>query len=430
MTGSRYIPSIPFEGYKWFFATKAPTESLGDPAVLLGLVNRMAKIEDSKTKYSSPEFAQALIDLDNDIETPVDLSRRIGERNLIRNSGQYWKLFGLIPADSTRGIITLTPLARSIAKGDVNQLDFAASMIVAFKLPNKVSYSDREIWDWEQSGLIIHPFKLILKVIRELFVINPDEAWINNDELAYIVVPMAGDRQNAREMANYILAYRENKTIIEGWPNCVLRSNDKRFCGEYLRFLTNYGYLEKQERINDNETLSRDETRFAYIPELDFQIQELIDGTWSENSAELIKLIQQSDISSAVSMSSIARTTTRPGQQLFRRNLLAVVDRCPITGVDLPTVLQAAHIKPHAYGGPENVDNGLPLRADIHCLFDAGLLNIKPTSHGRFCSIELLDEKVRSNYREFIDKFIELPDETNMEYIRWRYDNKLLGVIK
>ena len=41
----RYVPKIPFEGYKWFFATKAPTESLGDPAVLLGLVNRMAKIE-------------------------------------------------------------------------------------------------------------------------------------------------------------------------------------------------------------------------------------------------------------------------------------------------------------------------------------------------------------------------------------------------
>lgn len=94
----------------------------------------------------------------------------------------------------------------------------------------------------------------------------------------------------------------------------------------------------------------------------------------------------------------------------------------------MPNVLQAAHIKPHAYGGPESADNGLPLRADIHCLFDAGLLNIKPTNNGRLCQIELTDSKVIANYREFYNKFFEVPEVTNMEYIRWRYDNKLLGI--
>ena len=60
----KYVPQKPFDGYKWFFATKAPTESLGDPAVLLGLVTRMAKIENGRTKYNSPEFTRALVELD------------------------------------------------------------------------------------------------------------------------------------------------------------------------------------------------------------------------------------------------------------------------------------------------------------------------------------------------------------------------------
>ena len=98
----KYIPKLPFPDYKWFFATKAPTESLGDPAVLLGLVNRLAKIEDGHTRYNSSAFAMALNDLAHDVKTTVDLENRVGARNLIRNSGQYWKLFGLIPQNNTR----------------------------------------------------------------------------------------------------------------------------------------------------------------------------------------------------------------------------------------------------------------------------------------------------------------------------------------
>ena len=425
----RYVPKIPFEGYKWFFATKAPTESLGDPAVLLGLVNRMAKIENGQLRYSSKEFADALVDLDNDIHTPVDLSNRTGERNLMRNSGQYWKLFGLIPLQSTHGVIQLTPLAKGIASGKINQIDFAASMIVTFELPNLVSYKQQDFNKWKQKELMIHPFKLILSIIRELAMEDAEDGWMSNQELYGVVVPMAGEKKSAKEIAAYIKKYRDNPAVIDGWPNCVPRSNDKRFCGEYLRFLSNFGYLAKSNEDYDASERDRDTSRYHYIMELDYQIQELVDGTWSENSTDLIHLIQQSDISSAVSMSSISRTNTRLGQQRFRHDLLEQLKKCPITGVDVPNVLQAAHIKPHKFGGPESVDNGLPLRADIHCLFDAGLLDINPTGNGSFCRIESTDQRVKDNYRQIVDKYIELPSITNMEYVRWRYDNRLLGIV-
>ncbi|WP_200883691.1 HNH endonuclease [Archangium violaceum] len=48
--------------------------------------------------------------------------------------------------------------------------------------------------------------------------------------------------------------------------------------------------------------------------------------------------------------------------------------RCALTDCEEPRVLEAAHIFP--YHGPQtnHVTNGLLLRADLHVLFDLGLL--------------------------------------------------------
>lgn len=432
LTISNYKPVKPFENYKWFFATKVPTESLGDPAVLLGLTSRMACIADGVTKYNSDKFARILKDLDQDIKTPVDLSKRVGERNLMRNSGQYWRLFGLIPKFSTKGVVTLTPLGQAIADGSVNQIDFAACMIVSLTLPNSVSYTQQDIWEWQQHDLSIHPFKLILKVLRELNSINHSEGWLDIDELAYVVVPMAADkRKTPKDIADYVCRYRKDPNIVSGWPNCVPKANDKRFLGEYLRFLANFGYVSKVEVLDVDESLSHKVTRYVYINELDYQISELINGSWSENSQDLIKLIQSTDIASAVSMAFVSRGNARSNQQKFRHELLEKVGKCPITGNNLPSVLQAAHIKPHQFGGPEEADNGLPLRADIHVLFDAGLLSIKPLNlsneYSKLCEIEIRNSDVRANYRELVNKYIMLPEITNMDYVKWRYQNALLG---
>jgi len=65
----------------------------------------------------------------------------------------------------------------------------------------------------------------------------------------------------------------------------------------------------------------------------------------------------------------------RQGQRDFRDRLLAAYGgRCAVTGTDVLEVLQAAHIEPYD-GMPTNVvSNGLLLRADIHDLFDQGLV--------------------------------------------------------
>lgn len=69
----------------------------------------------------------------------------------------------------------------------------------------------------------------------------------------------------------------------------------------------------------------------------------------------------------------------RRGQRKFRTNLIqAYESRCAVSGCTVLAILEAAHITP--YLGPETnaVSNGLLLRADIHTLWDLGLVAIDP----------------------------------------------------
>lgn len=69
----------------------------------------------------------------------------------------------------------------------------------------------------------------------------------------------------------------------------------------------------------------------------------------------------------------------RLGQNSFR---LAVLDAygkaCAVTGEHALPVVEAGHIKPWARGGPHEIPNGLPLRRDLHRLFDLGFVTVEP----------------------------------------------------
>ncbi len=73
----------------------------------------------------------------------------------------------------------------------------------------------------------------------------------------------------------------------------------------------------------------------------------------------------------------------RRGQQAFRDELLrAYGGRCAITGCEVVDVLEAAHITPFSELGPDDVTNGLLLRADLHALFDCSLIGVDPSGPG------------------------------------------------
>jgi len=67
----------------------------------------------------------------------------------------------------------------------------------------------------------------------------------------------------------------------------------------------------------------------------------------------------------------------RLGQGTFRVIVTDTYERrCAITGERTLPVLEAAHIKPYASGGPHEPENGLLLRSDLHTLFDQGYMTV------------------------------------------------------
>ena len=124
MLAKEFVPTKPFSDFKWKWASVQCTEGLNDPVILLGVLFRMRKLEklDQDLKYSSKEFAQELRELSADTADSVgiNLARRTGDRNLIRNSGQYWRALNLIPPGDRSGKIELTDFGR---KGVTRQIE-------------------------------------------------------------------------------------------------------------------------------------------------------------------------------------------------------------------------------------------------------------------------------------------------------------------
>jgi len=79
---------------------------------------------------------------------------------------------------------------------------------------------------------------------------------------------------------------------------------------------------------------------------------------------------------------SLREVVIREGQGSFRNLIFnAYGGKCAITGCDVPETLEAAHIRP--YKGPKTnqASNGILLRADLHRLWDTGLLALHESSH-------------------------------------------------
>jgi len=67
----------------------------------------------------------------------------------------------------------------------------------------------------------------------------------------------------------------------------------------------------------------------------------------------------------------------RPLQGLIRIMLLSTMRRCAISDCEIQECLEAAHVLPVKSGGAEVLENMILLRADLHRLFDAGLLSLR-----------------------------------------------------
>lgn len=114
------------------------------------------------------------------------------------------------------------------------------------------------------------------------------------------------------------------------------------------------GYYLLEGRSVDSRAATQ---KFIYLPEHDASapISEFED----QRNYRLRKVVQ------------------RQGQPRFREQLMEIYDRkCAITNCDVQDVLEAAHVVPYRGVHTNHVSNGILLKADLHILFDEGLLAI------------------------------------------------------
>lgn len=355
---------------RWQWASVTPTEGLNEPAVFLGVLRAMAKCEGLAP--GSPEFLAELERVKSETGTTVDLVRN-SERNLLRNSRQYWLSKGLIEDQS--GVIKLTQFGHRWANADCTNEEFAFEAIRRFSIQTNAG--------------TVYPLKLLLLVLRAIPVY--DGAWLTADEVLRVVAPLGALPPEV--IAKSVLGYR--KRPDEYPPLFEVRANDKRMAREPLLFLANFGILREEGE------------KFYYIDYLQNLEEVFADSGGNARSA----------LANAVRRERIKSVVYRPDQYKFRKAVFSASrGMCLVTGETVSVVLEAAHIKPFASNGPDVAENGFCLRSDVHQLYDANLMRI-----GEDGGLKLLDEAMASpHYSQIQTRRINIPDYINRDFMKWR----------
>jgi hypothetical protein len=350
-------PQKPFGNYKWRWAVLTPTESLNEPPVFLGVLRVFNKFQNYAP--GSKEILNELRIVQMETNSSVDLVRT-QDRNLIRNSGQYWKALGLL--DDAHGKILVSPFGQLFAEGRISHLEFATTIVKTLELPNRRIIDNTS--EWDNAGLKIKPLELILDTLA-LIAKNHGlhEAYITPFELLRIVIPLAGGKAVLKDYSDAIFQHRQGKIDVSDWPDCASSSNDKRMAREFLIFLSNYGFckLDKIGKGNSNEryhlaNISKEEV---------FELHKL--KLVQHKLEKVVNQIRITQIPANVERKRVSREILeRPYQNIFRKNILSVFgSSCLVTGVNIENVLEAAHIKPIEYMSNERVQGFISAQALI-----------------------------------------------------------------
>lgn len=137
---------------------------------------------------------------------------------------------------------------------------------------------------------------------------------------------------------------------------------------------------------------------------------------------------------------SVTPTVASARDPAFRQAVLRAYEhRCAFSGFRAALAgsffgCEAAHVKWHAYDGPDIVANGIALEPTIHKLFDAGAWSLtddrKILVSANYTGSDVAVERLRQQHGKHLRS--PLPGEPLVasEFIRWHRDPKLGGVFR
>lgn len=166
---------------------------------------------------------------------------------------------------------------------------------------------------------------------------------------------------------------------------------------------------------------------------------------WDEFSEDIAKLAEQAtlietkmgglanspDMLTKEGGETVRETRQRINQGFFRETVLSAYNEsCCITGINVPQVLVASHIKPWAKCSPKeqlNPHNGLCLNALHDRAFDRGLITVDSSFKIRVSSMIKETENVRVHkwLTAFEGQNIQLPEKfmPNINFLSWHEQN-------
>jgi hypothetical protein len=303
-------PQIPFPNFKWRWAVTTPSESINSQDIIFGVLKILVK--HNGKRHATQEFKDDLLKLQNDTNSPIGLAKidRDLKKNIVENSGQYWKALGLLNSTND-GTISVTDIGLGIVNGSLSKEDYIKYLYDNFNLPNQNIESETVIQTYSNANIRIYPIKIIFQVLYSISksIQSPAEWYLTPDELKDIVVPLSIYQDIEYELyAEYILSYRNDKSLFTKWPNVTPKINDFRMLQEYLIFLSNFGYIDLVEL--------KDKSKRYYINELTLNI---INGNLSQTNHKQIKPVSTNQISFD---SKIFETHTKKAGLIFSPQLI------------------------------------------------------------------------------------------------------------
>ena len=103
--------------------------------------------------------------------------------------------------------------------------------------------------------------------------------------------------------------------------------------------------------------------------------------------------------------------TIRPGASNFRELVFAEYDNfCAISGFRVPSAIEVAHIVPYYGELSDEVQNAIPMRIDLHRLFDQGLIRVI-FDDLKATYIVLTHSTIMNDYQEFNGVELKIPKD-------------------
>lgn len=263
-------------------------------------------------------------------------------------------------------------------------------------------------YDWafgyEREGLVLCVWHRSLQALSERLEYRENLRKLG-EELSAIASTSASpssDRNRARKQASR--AYRFDSLVRQAYERVLP-----------VALIINEGSIADREKLGEGAShvakRALDPERW-YVHQYDVATGDCLLVRGIKASCDLVEVGNDNeDDRGPEDRRQMAAISVRRGQQDFREQLLAAWQRrCVVTGCQIVGLLEAAHISPHSEGTDYRTSNGLLLRADIHTLYDLGLLSID--QHLR---VHLAQEIQYSEYRQYQGKKIDRLPERSAE---------------